>query len=65
MNINESIVTKTSKYFKSRGIYLPKISELVDPQTIDTEIITKLKSIDKDEVNPLNLFSFELNNHFL
>ena len=56
MNINESIVSKTSKYFKGRGINLPKISELVDPHTIEPEIINKLKSIDKNEANPLNLF---------
>ena len=48
MNINESIVAKTSKYFKDRGINLPKISELVDPHTIDPEIIKKLKSIKKE-----------------
>ena len=56
MYINESVVTKTSKYFKGRGIILPKISELVNPQTIDQDIINKLKSIDKNEANPLNLF---------
>ena len=51
MNINESVVTKTSEYFKGRGIILPKISELVNPQTIDQDIINKLKSIDKNEPN--------------
>ena len=56
MSINESIISKTSKYFKGRGINLPKISELVDPHTINPEIINKLKSIDKNEANPLNLF---------
>ena len=56
MNINESIVAKTSKYFKSREISLPKISELVNPHTIDPEITKRLKSIDKNAVNPLNLY---------
>ena len=56
MNINESVVTKTSKFFKSRGVILPKISELIDPQTIDEDIVKKLKLIDKNEANPLNLF---------
>ena len=56
MNINQSIVSKTSKYFKSRGINLPKISELIDPSIIDPNIINKLKSIDKNEANPLNLY---------
>ena len=56
MNINESIITKTSKYFKSRGINLPKVSELVNPHSIDEDIINKLKSINKNDANPLNLF---------
>jgi len=56
MNNNESVVTKTSEYFKGRGIILPKISELANPQTIDQGITNKLKSIDKNEPNPLNLF---------
>ena len=56
MHINESIITKTSQYFKNRDIKLPKISELVDPHTIDPNIINKLKSIDKNEANPLNLY---------
>ena len=56
MNIKESIVSKTSKYFKSRGINLPKISELINPQTIELDIINKLKLIDKNQADPLNLY---------
>jgi|TARA_B110000196_G_scaffold241295_1_gene209809 cysteine synthase len=56
MNINESIVNKTAQYFKSRGINLPKISELIDPHTIDSKIINQLRLIDKNDPNPLNLY---------
>ena len=56
MNINESVITKTSEYFKRKGIVLPKISELTDPNTISEDIQNKLKSIDKNDLNPLNLF---------
>ena len=56
MNINKSVVNKTSKYFKKRGIKLPKISELINPHTIDEEILNKLKSVDKDAIDPANLY---------
>ena len=56
MNNNESVITKTSEYFKKKGIVLPKISELTDPSTVSEDIQNKLKSIDKNDVNPLNLF---------
>ena len=57
MNINQSVVKKTAQYFKNRGINLPKISELIDPHTIDSKIMNQLKSIDKNDPNPLNLYS--------
>ena len=56
MNINESIISKTSEYFKNKGILLPKISELTEPNTISEDIQNKLKKIDKNDLNPLNLF---------
>ena len=54
--MNETVVGKTSEYFKKKGIVLPKISELCDPKTINKDIINKLKGIDKDAIDPLNLF---------
>ena len=56
MNIDESVVTKNFEYFKKKGIILPKISELTEPFTINENIQNKLKTIDKNEINPLNLF---------
>ena len=56
MNINKSIISKTSEYFKKKSIILPKISELTDPKTINEDIQNKLKTIDKNDINPLNLF---------
>jgi len=63
MNINESVITKTSEYFKKKGIVLPKISELTDPHTISEDIQNKLKSIDKNDINPLNLFRVHWHNN--
>ena len=54
--MNENIVSKTSEYFKKKGIVLPKISELCNPHSLDKNIINKLKTVDKNAVNPLNLF---------
>ena len=56
MNIDESVINKTSEYFKKKGIILPKISELTEPNTISEDIQNKLKTIDKNDINPLNLF---------
>tara|TARA_Y100001970_G_scaffold158427_1_gene193748 strand:+ start:62 stop:1504 length:1443 start_codon:yes stop_codon:yes gene_type:complete len=54
--MNQSIISKTAEYFKNKGVVLPLISELCEPHSINGEIINKLKSVDKNEINPLNLF---------
>ena len=54
--MNNSIITKTSEYFKNRNIVLPTISELSNPHLIDESIRKKLKNLDKDAIDPLNLF---------
>ena len=54
--MKESIISKTSEYFKKKGIVLPKISELCDPTTIEKNITNKLKGVDKNAIDPLNLF---------
>jgi hypothetical protein len=54
--MNEPVISKTSEYFKKKGIVLPKISELCNPYTVDKNIINKLKTVDKDAMDPLNLF---------
>tara|TARA_Y100000590_G_scaffold435550_1_gene555106 strand:- start:184 stop:1626 length:1443 start_codon:yes stop_codon:yes gene_type:complete len=54
--MNESIINKTSEYFKKKGIILPKISELSNPHSINEDIKNKLKTLDKDKIDPLNLF---------
>ena len=54
--MNEVIVSKTSEYFKKRGVILPKVSELCNPHSLDEDVKKKLKSLDKDAMDPLNLF---------
>ena len=54
--MNESVISKTSEYFKKSGVILPKISKLCNPDSIDEDIKNKLRSIHKDAMHPLNLF---------
>ena len=54
--MNKSIVNKTSEYFNKKGIILPSISELANPHIINQEYKDKLKTLDKNSVDPLNLF---------
>ena len=54
--MNNTIITKTSEYFKKRNIILPTISELANPHSIDVSIMKNLKNLDKNAIDPLNLF---------
>ena len=36
--MNESVITKTSEYFKKNGVVLPTISELRTPHLINEEV---------------------------
>ena len=54
--MNEKIIHKTSKYFKDKGVVLPQISELQNPHSIHDDIKLQLKSLDKDAMDPKNLF---------
>ena len=54
--MNEQVVHKTSKYFKEKGVVLPQISELQNPHSIHDDIKLQLKSLDKDAMDPKNLF---------
>ena len=54
--MNESNISKTSEYFKKKGIILPKVSELCNPHSINEDVKIKLNTVDKDAMDPLNLF---------
>lgn len=53
---NEENLQKTIKRCKEKNIILPTFEQLKKPETIPDSIITKLKSVDLQETNPLNLF---------
>ena len=52
----KNVVVNTAEYFKRQNVVLPKISELINPHTIDEDIKRKLRLVDKDAADPLNLF---------
>ena len=54
--MSQAIIKKTSDYFKSKGVVLPSISELKNPQIINDDIKNSLKKINNNDINPLNLF---------
>ncbi len=54
--MNQSIISKTAEYFKKKGVALPTVSELCNPHSIDDELKNKLKNVDKNKIDPLNLF---------
>ncbi len=41
--MSQTIIKKTSDYFKSKGVVLPSISELQNPQSINENIKNSLK----------------------
>ena len=54
--MNKNIISKTSDYFKKKGIILPTVSELSNPHSINEHLRFKLNTLDKDAMDPLNLF---------
>jgi len=54
--MQSNIVEKTAKYFKDKGVVLPTISELRNPHSISDEIKNKVLKLDKDAMDPANLF---------
>ena len=54
--MNTNIVEKTANYFRDKGIILPTIAELKNPDLINEEIKNKVLTLDKDAMDPANLF---------
>ncbi len=59
---NEEFLQKTIKRAKEKNIILPTFNQLKHPETIPAEIQEKLKEVDLQEVNPLNLFRINWQN---
>ncbi len=47
--MNESIVSKTSEYFRKKGVVLPTVSELCSPHLIDKEVKNKENNLENKD----------------
>ncbi len=54
--MQSNVVEKTAKYFKEKGVVLPTISELKKPDSINEDIKNKVLKLDKNAMDPANLF---------
>ena len=61
--MNNSVIEKTANHLKNHNIILPKISELANPLSISNEIQKKLKKVDKNKADPINLFRVHWHNN--
>ena len=50
------VIEKTARYFRQNGVLLPTISELQNPLLINDDVKNKVLKLDKDAMNPSNLF---------
>ena len=48
--------TELIDYLRTNNIKLPKFSELANPLTIPQSVVEKLKAIEKNTANPINLY---------
>ncbi len=54
--MNSSVIEKTANYFRSKNVVLPTIAELKNPHSINEDIKNKVLKLDKDSMDPANLF---------
>ncbi|MBD1147658.1 pyridoxal-5'-phosphate-dependent protein subunit beta [Pelagibacterales bacterium SAG-MED31] len=54
--MNSSVIEKTANYFRSKNVVLPTIAELKNPHLISEDIKNKVLKLDKDAMDPVNLF---------
>ena len=54
--MNYSVIEKNADHLRNHNVALPKISELKNPHSINNEIQAKLKKIDINRADPINLF---------
>ncbi len=54
--VDEHVRQRAIAQLKKRGIVLPKLAELADPERIASDLTAKLEAVDPDAADPLNLF---------
>ena len=54
--INESVLKKTVKLCRERGIVIPTFAQLADPKKAPVSVTERLKKVGLSDLDPLNLF---------
>ena len=54
--VDQTVYENSVRQFRDAGIVLPTFAQLADPQTIPAAIKERLRAIDPDTPDPLNLF---------
>ena len=54
--LHPSVIRKSAKRCRARGIVIPTFAQLRDPSLIPPSVRSRLKGVKMSEVNPLNLF---------
>jgi cysteine synthase len=54
--INAEVLKRTADRFREAGVVLPTIAQLKNPSTISVAVRDKLRAVDPDAPDPLNLF---------
>lgn len=62
-SINKEVRNKTAGHFRKHNIVVPTFKQLKSPELIPDEIKNKLKQVDINDVNPLNLFRINWKNN--
>jgi cysteine synthase A len=60
--VDQSIYNNSVKRFKERGIKLPTFAQLAEPSTIPAGIVERLRTVDPDAPDAMNLFRVHWNN---
>ena len=54
--VDKAVRERNIEHLRARGVVLPRLFELANPQTINAGVRDELKAIDRDAAHPLNLF---------
>ncbi len=54
--VDQTVYENSVRQFRDAGIVLPTFAQLADPQTIPAAIKERLRAVDPDTADPLNLF---------
>jgi cysteine synthase len=60
--VDQSVYNNSVKRFRERGILLPTFAQLAEPSTIPAGIVERLRAVEPDAPDALNLFRVHWNN---